>query len=72
LLGVRHGEPFETGHSAKSLIGCDEDSYKSGSLEPERNRELQSVERAKSFDHAILDEQLSGSSKVLIVDGSHY
>ena len=65
MLGIRHSEPFERGHSAKFLIGCDEYCYKSRSPELDSNRQLQRIERTKGFSSAVLDEQLSSTAKMV-------
>ena len=65
LFWVRHGKTFARGHAAEFLVRRDEHSRKAGSLEPERNRELQRIERAQSFDNTIIEEQSSGGAKML-------
>ncbi len=71
LFGVRHGEAFERGHTAELLVCGDKHSRKAGSLEPERDRELQRIERAESFLNTMLEEQLPGAAKMLVVHSSH-
>jgi hypothetical protein len=71
LFRVRHSETFERGHTAELLVCCDKHSCKAGSLKPERDRELQRIERAESFGHTVLEEQLPGAAKMLVVHGSH-
>jgi len=71
VLGIRHSEPFERGHPAKFLIGCNEHCYKSRSPELDSNRQLQRIERSEGFTSAVLDEQLSSTAKMVVVHSRH-
>jgi hypothetical protein len=44
VLGIRHSEPLNRGHSAKFFVGRDEHCYKSRSPKLDGNRQFQRIE----------------------------